>query len=64
MWTHDVGKDAAANYPVLRDIFEANLELLEKEERNRANLEIFSQKALKKFIFLIRDFCPEEGIDE
>ena len=21
MWTHDVGKDAAANYPVLRDIF-------------------------------------------
>jgi hypothetical protein len=35
MKTDTIGRYAAAGYPVLKDIFEANLELLEQEERKK-----------------------------
>jgi|694.fasta_scaffold154883_1 hypothetical protein len=41
MWEKDVGKNDAANYPVLTDILEANLELLDREENNQANFNNF-----------------------
>lgn len=43
MWFHDVGRSAASNYEILKDIFKVNMKL-------------FDQKAAKKLLFLIRDF--------
>ena len=43
MWSTDVGRHSAANYDLLRDIFEVNLKL-------------FDEMAAKKLLFIIRDF--------
>ena len=43
MWTSDIGRHNAANYEILKVIFECNLKL-------------FHQTTKKKLLFVIRDF--------
>eukprot|EP00357_Protocruzia_adherens_P016493 CAMPEP_0115025700 /NCGR_PEP_ID=MMETSP0216-20121206/34202_1 /TAXON_ID=223996 /ORGANISM="Protocruzia adherens, Strain Boccale" /LENGTH=771 /DNA_ID=CAMNT_0002400425 /DNA_START=34 /DNA_END=2349 /DNA_ORIENTATION=+ len=47
MWTSDVGRYTASNYPLLKTIFEINLKL-------------FAQQSSRKVIFLLRDFNEQE----
>ena len=49
MWGKDVGRHGASNLAVLKDIFELNMKL-------------FNKNAAKKFLFIIRDF--EAGNEE
>ena len=49
MWWQDVGRHGASNLAVLKDIFELNMKL-------------FNKNAAKKFLFIIRDF--EAGNEE
>lgn len=46
MWASDVGRSTAANYEILKVIFECNLKL-------------FHQTAKKKLLFVLRDFANQ-----
>jgi len=51
MWATSIGTNAASNLAVLKDIFELNMKL-------------FNKNAAKKFLFIIRDFERKAGNEE
>ena len=51
MWATSIGTNAASNLAVLKDIFELNMKL-------------FNKNAAKKFLFIIRDFDKEDKNEE